>query len=343
MNTNIYDIADRCGVSIATVSRVLNNKSNVKAATRDRILQVIAELDYSPNVFARGMGLNSARMIGRLCTDVTDLYYAKAVSEIERLLKAEGYDLILCCTGNDLVKKRQYLRFLLDKKVDGIILVGSIFKEKRDNSHIILAAAEVPVILINAYIQSPGIFCVLCDDREVSARVSAEMVLSGCRNLLFAYDVNTFSTREKIRGFIDGIRLADKDHQVNYAVASVESPDLLDQQPGISGMILMADVDGILCSGDLLAARFQKYLSGLGRSAPEQVKIVGYDNTVIGGITSPAITSIESRIVDLCSIGVDTLIRYFGSEKLPDKSVLQPYPVYRETFPHNDNRIQGGS
>ena len=85
---NIYDVAKQCGVSIATVSRVLNENPNVNAQTRARVLEVIRELGYTPNVFARGLGLNSMKMIGIMCTDVSDPYYAKAVSLTEQLLRA---------------------------------------------------------------------------------------------------------------------------------------------------------------------------------------------------------------------------------------------------------------
>ena len=335
MSTDIYDIAEHCGVSIATVSRVLNQKGNVRESTRLCVLEAIAELDYSPNVFARGMGLNSARMIGVLCTDVTDLYYARAVSGIERLLKAEGYDLILCCTGNDPAKKRQYLRFLLDKKVDGIFLIGSIFKEKHDNSHIRQAAAEVPVILINAVLRSPNVFCVVCSDRDASARMSGELIRSGCRSILFAYDTDTTSTREKIRGFRAGVRQALPGIHVRAAVSMAlkDSEDDRLAFPDLPEGTAITDFDGILCSGDLLAARIQKMLHRAGQACPAQVRIIGYDNTAIGGITTPTLTSIDSRIDDLCEAGVAALIAHLNGQALPEKVVLNPEPVYRESFP----------
>ena len=111
---NIYDVAKQCGVSIATVSRVLNENPNVNAQTRARVLEVIRELGYTPNVFARGLGLNSMKMIGIMCTDVSDPYYAKAVSLTEQLLRARGFGTLLCCTGHAHGGKRQALALLLE-------------------------------------------------------------------------------------------------------------------------------------------------------------------------------------------------------------------------------------
>ena len=140
----IYDIAKACGVSIATVSRVLNNSDKVSEKTRQKVLAVIQQQNYSPNPFARGLGLDSMKMIGLLCTDVSDAFYAKAVALVEHELKQRGLDMMLVCTGNDLNEKKKYIQFLLKKHVDAIILIGSPFREDGDNSHIAEAAREVP-------------------------------------------------------------------------------------------------------------------------------------------------------------------------------------------------------
>ena len=99
---NIYDIASKAGVSIATVSRVLNGKGNVSEKTKEHVLKIIEEMGYTPNIFARGLGLNSIKMVGILCSDVSDIYYATAVSTLEKELRRGGYDSLLCCTGDNI-------------------------------------------------------------------------------------------------------------------------------------------------------------------------------------------------------------------------------------------------
>ena len=83
------------------------------------------ELGYTPNVFARGLGLNTMKTIGILCLDSSDPFLANAVFYLEQNLRKYGYDIILCCTGYDLVNKQKYLQLLLSKRVDAVILVGS--------------------------------------------------------------------------------------------------------------------------------------------------------------------------------------------------------------------------
>ena len=101
----IYDISSKAGVSIATVSRVLNGSDKVSVQTKERVLQVIDECGYEPNAFARGLGTGSMKTIGILCADVADIYLANAVSFLERELRQNGFDTILNCTGHQLEQK----------------------------------------------------------------------------------------------------------------------------------------------------------------------------------------------------------------------------------------------
>ena len=126
---NIYDVSKKAGVSIATVSRVLNGNAKVSSKTKDKVLAAIKELDYTPNVFARGLGLNTMKTIGIMCIDSSDIYLANAVYYLEQELRKYGYDSILCCTGKDYSNKKKYLELLLSKRVDGVILTGSQFVE----------------------------------------------------------------------------------------------------------------------------------------------------------------------------------------------------------------------
>ena len=139
----IYDISEKAGVSIATVSRVLNGSNNVSEKTKKKVLDVINQYEYTPNAFARGLGLNTMKTIGIMCADSSDPYLAKAIYYIEQKLRANGYDSILCCTGYDLDTKSSSMNLLITKKVDGIILVGSnfIYEKEDDNKYILGAAA----------------------------------------------------------------------------------------------------------------------------------------------------------------------------------------------------------
>ena len=133
---NIYEIAKRAGVSIATVSRVINNSPNVRKETREKVEAAIEEANYTVNDIARSLAAKTTHTIGVMTIDVRDSYYANAIYTIEQEFRTYGYNVILCNTGQELRKKKKYLKILLEKQVDGIILVGSVFKEPIHNNHI---------------------------------------------------------------------------------------------------------------------------------------------------------------------------------------------------------------
>ena len=156
---NIYDISQRAGVSIATVSRVLNGSSRVSEATRRKVEQVMVSCGYTPNAFARGLGLGSMKTVGLLCADFADPYLAQAMAYLEAFLRDHGYDCLLggCRDAQD---RQNMLDLLLNKRVDGLILVGSSLVENDPalNQPILDAAKRVPVMILGAALDGPGIY-----------------------------------------------------------------------------------------------------------------------------------------------------------------------------------------
>ena len=124
---NIYDIAKLANVSIATVSRVVNNSPKVSLKTKEKVLAVMKENEYTPNAFARGLGLGSMKTVGIICPNIDDIYMAKAVSYLEQNLHAHGYDCILGCSGHTREAKENYVKLLLSKRIDALVMVGSTY------------------------------------------------------------------------------------------------------------------------------------------------------------------------------------------------------------------------
>ena len=166
----IYDISKKAGVSIATVSRVLNGSTNVKPKTKKKVMDIIEQYGYKPNAFARGLGLNSMKTIGILCADSSDLYLAKAIYYIEQNLRDNDYNSVLCCTGYEVENKKESLNLLLSQHVDAVIMIGSnfILNNAADNRYINDAAATVPIMLLNADYDCSNVYCTLCDDYKAT-------------------------------------------------------------------------------------------------------------------------------------------------------------------------------
>lgn len=200
---NIYDISKKAGVSIATVSRVLNHNKNVSEKTRQKVLAVMAEEDYQPNAFARGLTLNTMKTVGLLCADSSDPYLGSAIAYLEQGLRAHHYDSLLCCTGYDLAHKEKCMDRILSRHIDALVLIGSNFIEKTDekNAYLYRAAAQVPLLILNGYLKGDNIYSSLCDDTEAVFSATDRLIKSGCTTPVFLYRADSFSGTKKRQGF----------------------------------------------------------------------------------------------------------------------------------------------
>ncbi len=324
---NIYDIAQRSGVSIATVSRVMNGSPNVSAATREKVMAVIQEEEYIPNAFARGLNLNSMKIIGILCTDIADTFYAKAVSLVESLLRQNGFDALLCCTGNDLEDKKKYLELLLAKRVDAVILIGSAFKENVDTSHIEMAAKQVPVIIINGLVELPGTYCVTCDEQTAVAQNVTLLNRQGYSEILYLYDILTYSGCSKLSGYRDGLKQCGIPIneslivQVPKSIEQVKRRVLTLFDSGISFRAVMA-------SEDLLAIGAIKALQKLNLTMP----VIGFNNSILSESCSPSLTSVDNMLDTLCPAAISMLTGILEGKSVPQKMVISATLVQRDTF-----------
>lgn len=324
---NIYDIAEQSGVSIATVSRVLNGSQNVSQKTRDKVLSVMQREDYTPNAFARGLGLNTMRMIGILCTDVSDAFYAKAVSLVEGLLRQNGFDALLCCTGNNLEDKKKYLDLLITKRVDAVILIGSAFKENVDNSHIENAAKQLPVIIINGLVELPNTYCILCDEHAAICQNVQKLHERNYDKILYLYDTLTYSGCVKISGYKDGLQKSGLPFDESLVVKVPKSIEQVREK--VTEMLAAGpEFSAIMASEDLLAIGALKALQKAGLSMP----VIGFNNSILSQCSSPALTTVDNMIDTLCPTAVSMLTDLLEGKNVPQKVIISSKLVERDTF-----------
>ncbi len=329
---NIYDVSKKASVSIATVSRVLNGNPNVSDKTRARVLEVMENLGYTPNVFARGLGLNTMRTIGIMCSDSSDLYLANAIYYLERDLRLNGYDSILCCTGYELETKQKYFDLLCSKRVDAIILAGSKFIEPRpkDNAYIQSAAAMIPIMLLNGYLEGENIYSTICDDFAATYHAASQLIKSGRRKPLYLYTSTSYSGANKLKGYQaalkdGGICLgSDYVHQCRKDITAAKELLLSLRDQGL-------EFDSILTSSDSLAAGAVKYAHTAGISIPNELSIIGYNNSILSRCTDPELTSIDSKVEALCASTVNTLMGVFGGVNVPSRTTVAADLIKRAT------------
>lgn len=329
---NIYDVSKHAGVSIATVSRVLNGNPNVSEKTRKKVLSVMDELGYTPNVFARGLGLNTMKTVGIMCSDSSDLYLANAIYYLERGMRSNGYDVILCCTGYDLEAKQKYFNLLRSKRVDAIILAGSKFVEMRpkDNEYLLDAAKKLPIMLVNGYLEGENIYSTLCDDHAAVFDAVSQLLSSGKRRILYLYTSYSFSGVNKLEGYRDA-------HQ-RFGLKPDAS--LIRQCPkdiSVSKDMLLAlwegglRFDAVMTSDDSLAVGAVKFANAAGLSIPDGLSVIGYNDSILARSTDPEITSVDSKVEALCTTTINTLMGVFSGMNVPSRTTIASDLIKRQT------------
>jgi DNA-binding LacI/PurR family transcriptional regulator len=320
------DIAQRAGVSIATVSRVLNEPDKVSPDTRTRVLKIISQTGFVANALARGLASRSSRTVGILVVDVCHTYSAAMTHAIERRLTEFGYNVLLANTGGELGEKQKYLRVMLEKKVDGLVLVGSVFRERGGNEHIVWASRHVPIIMLNSFIDAPGIYSVLCDDAKGVAAAVDHLVSLGHRDLWFLSEATTFSGLAKLRGFRHAMQHQGLDgRSVFHIPRSLEGGRAGIRQLLETGRRFTA----VLTGEDITAIGALKQITDSGMLAPRDVSVVGYNSSVLAEMATPRLTSVDSRVSDMATTAVDLLFEVLKGHAAPHRTVFEPFLVQR--------------
>lgn len=295
-------------------------------------MEVMNELGYTPNVFARGLGLNTMQTIGIMCSDSSDPYLANAIYYLERELRANGYDSILCCTGTSLENKRQYFDLLLSKRVDAIILAGSKFVElnAKDNAYIIEAAKELPIMLVNGYLDAPGIYSTVCDDHSAMFQAAKQLIRSGRKNILYLYTSQSYSGMNKMQGYKDALcacGLTVRQDLIHQCAKNLLNAKELLLSLHASGLRF----DAVMTSDDSLAVGAVKFAHAKGLSIPDQLSIIGYNNSILSYCTDPEISSIDTKIEALCITTINTLMGVFGGGNVPGKTTIAADFIQKQT------------
>lgn len=330
----IYDVSKKAGVSIATVSRVLNGSSNVSAATRKKVLAVIEACDYTPNAFARGLGLNSMNTIGILCADSSDLYLANAVYHIEKELRANNYNCILCCTGYKFEDKQKYLNLLVNKKVDSVVLVGSNFvsNNDKDNDYIREAAKEVPILLLNADFDYKNVYCSLCDDFKSTLQATSYLLDKGIEDILFLYDSNSYSALRKLSGYQSALTQYGIPLRMDYMqYFPGNHADLSSIADFLANLDSQIKYKAVVAADDNLAIGAIKYALKKGISIPKDLSVIGYNNSILSTCCEPELTSIDNHLETLCHHIVSTLIGILEHREMPQKVIFSGEMIKRGT------------
>lgn len=321
MGDTIYDIARKAGVSISTVSRVLNGSDHpVRETTRQRVLNVIAESDYSPNHMARSLATNTTSTLGVIGSGLTNPYFVEMLNSISNV--ASRYELqILLQDTRDVRAEIASVRLLLDRRVDGIIFVAH-HEDAPDYRHIFAAAEKVPVVLVGQPLKGSSAFSVRANEEAGIYELASRLLALGHRDFLFlGGSPHSYSTEVKLRGLsqalneVGGCRLKRALTGYSYEAVQERLPGLLDQG-------LLDWCTAIVAVSDYVAIAALDVLHDRRIDVPDVVSVTGCDNVFWTRSVRPTLTTVDPRKHQLAELAVDTFLKALRGERRPRKNTI---------------------
>lgn len=327
----IYDIAAEAGVSISTVSRVINKTGKVSEETRQRVEEVLEKHKYAPNALARGLVHNSLKTIGVLVEDVRNPHFSMSAYTLERVFFEYGYTTLLCNTGDDLEKKAKYIQNFAEKKVDGVVLMGSIFMEDEIKRMVRDYLPNTPIVTSNCDLDLPNVYSVFLNQLYGMELLMDYLYKKGYRNIYFVRSNDSFNTRKKIEGFLRSMGRRG-------LPMSAES-NIFDCEYSVNGVYQFVKQFRPLCGNDTVCIFYDGYLAScsvgafqsVGLKVPQDVAVVGYDNSRFSTSAFPQITTVDTKIDEIAIIMANMLHEVLEGRPVGNSVFVNPELIVRDS------------
>ena len=307
MSYTLTDIANICGVSKATVSRVINNKpQGVGKETKSRILKTIEELNYRPNLLARCVARSCSKMIGLIIPDIGNLFFPSLVRGVDDYISSKGYTLLLCNTDHDPEKEKVALLSMVDHRADGVILVSGVSNE---NFLTDFKKYNMPLVLIGRTFDMHLSDASVTGDNEKGAKTAVEHFL-GTGNKRIAY----FDGVAGVAGHmhrLKGYKAALDEASIPYDPAIVQTKDFSIEAgiKMITGLVKSGvPFDAVLAGSDLIAIGVIKGLQSLGIKVPDDIEVIGFDDIPLASIFEPQLSTVFKPHYEIASLASEFLI-----------------------------------
>lgn len=303
----LKEIAEKCNVSIATVSNILNGKANVSEETKERILKVIDETGYKPNYLARKLRVNKTHSIGIIIDDLTEFSSPEIIDGIMSYLEENNYEAILenlrfySKWGTKWYHNKGYekaveaaIRELTAIKVDGIIYVAGHAR----NIKCLPENPEIPIVVSYAFTDNPNISTVEIDDIKSAYNLATYLIQNGHKEIacIAGAQDNIHTLRR-----LEGLKNALKDNNLSLKESHIYYGDWKSDSgySACQDLMINPDFTAIFCFNDIMAAGAYDYLNSSEKYSAEDISIVGFDNRTVSYFLKPALTTMEIPLYDI--------------------------------------------
>jgi DNA-binding LacI/PurR family transcriptional regulator len=306
MAITIRDVARESGVNVSTVSRALNNEYGVHRRTRELVVAVAGRLNYSPNRVARGLVTGRSHSLALIVSDIRNPFFAEVARGAEDAARAGNCDLVLCNSDLDAAKQMQYVKSLLEKRVDGILMNSVAVFSRAEQAQ--LAACGAPIVLLNRSASSRA-FSTVCADNEAGGALAARHLLKlGHRKIAHLSGPRHHGNlSDRTRGFLRALQAGKRPVKpvvlhgaFHFAGGQELTEGLLREHPKVTA---------IFAANDVMAFGAARAIFARGLRIPEDISLVGFDNIDFASVMHPPLTTVHQPKYEMGQAAVEILLR----------------------------------
>ena len=324
MSASIKDVAREAGVSIATVSRVLNNVDVVNEDTKKKVLEAISKLGYRPNIIARSLKTQKTSTIGIIIPDISNQFYPEIVRGAEDVANIYSYNIILCNTDLDSEREIEYLRILKEKMIDGVLYMSNSLEEDVLK---LINELRIPTVLIETKDKKSNFPSITIDNEKAAYDATTFLLNKGFSDIVF---VGTHPDAEnalskRYRGYERAMN--ENSVGVNHDLVCFSGIKPQDGANVVSSFLKNKKYDSIFCISDELAMGVINELREQGIRVPEDVSVIGFDNIFSSSIYYPKLTTISQPMYDMGSVGMRMLIKIINKQPVDNEHYVLPHEI----------------
>jgi LacI family transcriptional regulator len=314
MLATIRDVAKEAEVSVATVSRVLNETGYVHADTRKRVTEAMKHLNYSPNEVARSLYKKKSKLIGLLLPDITNPFFPQLARGVEDELQKSGYRILFGNSDENAEKELDYLNTFIQNNVVGII---SATNNKSKTNY---DGLSIPVVFLDR--TSSDYPSVYADGKEGGRIAAMEIVKRGSKRItLLKGPAHIQPAQDRFQGALEELSRSD----IDFHVMSTTSFAFEDAEKWAKELFaLYPDTDGVLASNDIVATAILHEALRLGKSIPEDVQIIGFDDIPQSSLLFPSLSTIRQPAYEMGKESAQLLIKHINKERVHQQHIQMP-------------------
>lgn len=323
----LKDVAKEAGLTVTTVSRVLNNRGYISEDAKRKVAEAVKKLNYQPNEVARSLQNKSSNMIGVIMPHITHPYFAEMISYLEQAAYEKGCKILLFNSQGKTERETEFINTCKACRVAGIILSSGTVTFDREVS------IGMPIVTLERFWDNTSIASVECDNYQGGVLAARKLIDCGCRHIvhigslnpdiLMPADYRSEGFRETCESFgIDFVEAYTDPAEFDEMNYEDTLEQIFREHP---------EVDGIFANSDVIAVQALQVCRKLNISIPEQLKLVSFDDSSIAVMTAPKLTTIHQPIKELAYMAVDLLMSASEGNMVPKRTILPVSLIERET------------